>query len=47
MDAEAPGNFDAMYKALTDPEEREKRRRITERAKRKEEKMADTGAYVV
>lgn len=40
-------DFDRMYLELTDPEEQEKRRRATERAKRIEERKSDTGYEVV
>lgn len=37
--------IDRMYKELTDDELIEENKRIFERNKRKEDKMADTGAY--
>lgn len=40
-------DFERFFNSLNDPEERERRRRATERLKRKEERMQDTGAYVV
>lgn len=43
---ESAKDFKDMYVSLTDPDEIEKNRRTAERQKRKEERMADTGAYV-
>lgn len=40
-------DFLRMYKSLTDPEEIEKAKRLAARKARREERMRDTGAYVV
>lgn len=46
-DKESAEHFRRMYDSLTDPEEVEKNKRLADREKRKEERMSDTGAYVV
>ena len=36
-----------MYHSLNDPEERERAKNEADQKKRREERMADTGAYII
>lgn len=43
MNEEVAADFKRMLFSLTDPEERDKSKRATERLKRRDERIADTG----
>lgn len=44
---ESIADWKRMYDSLTDPEQIEKNKQRADREKRREERMADTGLYVV